>query len=73
MSSQLHPANTPPSGTRVRLVDSTHNPPHELCGREGVTYRPSWEGTYVRFDDGSYVFAWWDEIEEASNQDRSQP
>lgn len=59
----------PPSGTRVRLGDSSHSPPHELVGHEGVTYRPSEEGTYVRFDDGSHVFVWWDEIEEASNQD----
>lgn len=63
----------PPSGTRVRLTDSSHNPPHEMWGREGVTYRPSDEGTYVRFDDGSYVFAWWDELEPTSNQESSRP
>lgn len=62
-------APRPPSGTRVRVTAATHTPPHGLLGREGVTYRPSEEGTYVRFDDDSYCFVWWDEIEPTSNQD----
>ena len=59
----MNAPQNPPSGTKVRLLPETHGPAHGLAGREGITYRPSVEGTYVRFEDDSYVFVWWDEIE----------
>lgn len=56
-------SSRPSGGRKVRLLAETHEPAHGLQGREGVTFRPSDEGTYVRFKDGAYVFVWWDEIE----------
>lgn len=56
-----------PSGTRVRVVDVGRIPSiGGYSGRTGVTYRPTEEGCYVRFDDGhgSYVFLFWDEMQE---------
>ncbi len=55
------------SGTRVELVEAGRKPPlGASVGRTGVTYRPGDEGCYVRFDDGSYVFAFWDEMKATS-------
>ena len=57
-----------PSGIRVVVVDAGRKPPLGSCvGRTGVTYRPGDEGCYVRFDDDSYTFAFWDEMREATD------
>lgn len=57
------------AGTLVRIVGSNHRPPiGHFVGRVGKAEHHSSndpDGCYVRFDDRSYMFCFYDELERA--------